>query len=68
MLSGLKAGKSIVVHFSSWVRFRCVFLGGIQSQYIELAGGGNLLLMDIVTVESVIFTSLGIKINHVLIE
>lgn len=34
----------------------------------ELAGGGILLLMDFVTVESVIFTSLGIKINYVLIE
>lgn len=67
VLSGLKTGKSITGHFSYWIRFRCIFLGGV-SQSLELTGGGILLLMDFVTEESVIFTSLGIKIEYVLIE
>lgn len=62
-----KTGKSITVHFSYWIRFRCIFLGGV-SQSLELTGSGNLLLMDFVTEESVIFASLGIKIDYVLIE
>lgn len=63
MLSGLKTGKSIGVFFSSWIRFSCILLGGM-SQFLESAGGGNFLLMDFVTEGSVIFTSLGIKINY----
>lgn len=67
MLSELKTGKSITVHFSYWIRFRRIFLGG-ASQSLELTGDSNLLLMDFVTKESVIFTSLGIKIGYILIE
>lgn len=55
------------MHFSSWIRFRYIFLGRM-AQSVKLAGGGILLLLDFVTVESVIFTGLGIKINYVLTE
>jgi len=65
MLSGLKTGKNIAVHFSSWIRFRSVFLEGV-SQSVELAGDRNSLLMDFVKVESVMFTSLVNKINLIL--
>lgn len=57
MLSGLKTGKNIAVHFSSWMRFRSIFLEGV-SLSVELSGSSNSLLMEFVEVESVIFTSL----------
>lgn len=66
MLSGLKTGKNIAVHFSSWIRFRFIFLG--VSQSVELAGSGDSLLMDCVKVESVMFTSSVNKINLILME